>query len=172
MKSHAERSAADAQGVPEPPAAACTRSTTAAAESMDGVMEAMLAYTYDVQAPVERSPPVASPPRHKRRVEKSDAMPPLESIPAGPAMPPFPKEPPTATNPNAEPIRALNLLLQRLGLRAEYNETEVDASGGIWTCEAKAGGEAVVGEGRGKKAAKREACKKLLATLEPQAVGE
>ena len=59
-KSHAERSAADAQGVPEPPAAACTRSTTAAAESMDGVMEAMLAHTYDVQTPVERSPTAAA----------------------------------------------------------------------------------------------------------------
>jgi len=61
-----------------------------------------------------------------------------------------------------EPVRALNLLLQRQGLTLSFREMLDDASLGLWHVQASAGGLSARGTGQGKREAKRAACAELL----------
>ena len=62
----------------------------------------------------------------------------------------------------SEPVRVLNLLLQRMGLTVSYTEVLDDEVLGMWHVQARAGGISARGSGHGKKEAKRLACAELL----------
>ena len=67
----------------------------------------------------------------------------------------------------AEPVRDLNLFLQRHRMDpARFDLCLEAATDGLWTCEATAGGVSARGTGRGKAAARREAAKELLRSLQ------
>ena len=68
---------------------------------------------------------------------------------------------------SAEPVRDLNLFLQRHRMDpARFDLCLEAATDGLWTCEASAGGVSARGTGRGKAAARREAAKELLRALQ------
>ena len=72
----------------------------------------------------------------------------------------------------AEPVRELNLFLQRHNMEpARYDACMEDATHGLWHCQASAGGVSARGTGRGKAAAKREATKELLRAMRELAAG-
>jgi len=75
------------------------------------------------------------------------------------------KRPRLETTPCQEPGRALNLYLERSGMEVAYTDRLQDATSGAWIVEARAGGIAVRGSARGKKAARREANRLLLQAL-------
>ena len=130
----------------------------------EGSMQTPGALTQEAPAPALSSPPITSPPHQKRRVGDTETMQQAQV----PGLVPVPALPQAQD----QPIRALNLLLQRMHIQAQYIDTLADNANGIWTCEAAAIGHTVVGKGRGKKAARREACQALLAVLEKKAEGE
>ena len=66
-----------------------------------------------------------------------------------------------------EPLRALHMLMKNMGLEAlQFTEKLLDESSGTWSCTVTAGSVSVEGQGRGKKAAKRNASSALLGALQ------
>ena len=69
---------------------------------------------------------------------------------------------PAAADGRCEPVRACNKYLEGMGLIATYHETLEDGTQGIWSVEIRAGDMSARAIARGKKEAKRQACRELV----------
>jgi len=165
---HGAASGPDTSQVPGPRPAADGPAMVADVSGSLGIIPEVSATT-----PQSPAPPLSKRGRHGAApgsAQPSSGSATLQPAPQS-SLPPVPPLPAPAGPPHQsqEPLRALNLYLQPLGVTPTFSETLLDDATGAWSCEARACGFSARASGQGKKGARRAAAAMLLGDLQQSA---